>query len=62
MAVRSLGIYIWHVKSKCYDKVFIKTYHEMEKLLNHWKDENDHKTNFTLSGIIDLESKLQALI
>ena len=39
-AVKTLGIYIGHDKAECYNKNWIKTYHEMEKFLNHGKDEN----------------------
>ena len=36
-AVKTLGIYIGHDKAECYNKNWMKTYHEMEKLFESWK-------------------------
>lgn len=36
-AVRCLGIYIGHDKEECYNKNWMKIYHDMEKLFESWK-------------------------
>ena len=35
--VKSLGIYIGHDRVECYNKNWMKTYREMEKLSESWK-------------------------
>ena len=39
-AVKCLGIYIGHNKEECYDKNWMKTSHDVEKLFESWKKEN----------------------
>ena len=36
----NLGIYIGHDKEECYNKNWMKIYHDMEKLFESWKIEN----------------------
>lgn len=36
-AVRCLGIYIGHDKEECYNKNWMKIYHDIEKLFESWK-------------------------
>ena len=44
-AVKCLGIYIGHDKEECYNKNWMKIYHDMEKLFESWK-----KRKLTLFG------------
>ena len=61
-AVKCLGMYIGHDKEECYNKNWIKIYHDTEKqLFEYWK-----KRKLTLFGktcvINTLKKKLRNLI
>ena len=56
-AVKTLGIYIGHDKAECYNKNWMKTYHEMEKLFESWKRRK--LSNFWKCTIINSNFSIQ---